>query len=85
MDDWSAPFRDDRRTGNDVLVPRDDRTLVSERADGTFVGISADPAIWFARACEVAGRGLSEEEWRAVFGDRAYDPACVAGSLAARP
>jgi DNA-binding SARP family transcriptional activator len=80
MDDWSASFRDWKRTGNEVLVPRDDRTLVSELPDGSFAGISADPAIWLARACEVAGRGLSEEEWEAVFADRPYDPACEAGS-----
>ena len=83
LDDWSASFRDWKRTGNEVLVPRDDRTLVSDRPDGTFVGISADPAIWLDRACEVAGRGLSEEEWGTVFADRPYDPACVAGSFAA--
>ena len=58
---------------------------MSDRPDGTYVGISADPAIWLARACEVAGRALSEEEWGAVFANRPYDPACVPGSLAARP
>jgi WD40 repeat protein len=85
MDDWSASFRDWERTGNEAQVPRDDRTLVSDLPDGSFAGISADPAIWLARACEVAGRGLSEEEWRAVFADRPYDPACVSGSFAGRP
>jgi WD40 repeat protein len=85
LGDWSASFRDWRRTGNEVLVPRDDRTLVSERADGTFVGISADPAIWLNRACQVAGRALTEEEWGAVFADRPYDPACAAGAVASSP
>ncbi len=83
LDDWSASFRDWKRTGNEVLITRDDRTLVSDLPDGTFVGISADPAIWLDRACDVAGRGLSEQEWDAVFEGRPYDPACASGSFSA--
>lgn len=82
LDDWTASFRDWKRHGNQSLVPRDDRTLVYERPDGSFVGISADPAIWLDRACLVAGRGFSEQEWQALFADRSYDPACVNGSSA---
>ena len=67
------------------MVPRDDRTLVSERADGTLLGIAADPQIWLERACAIAGRTLDEEEWRSVFRDRPYDPACQPGSFAASP
>lgn len=82
LDDWTASFREWKRQGNEHLTPRDDRTLVYERPDGTFVGISADPDIWLNRACAVAGRGLSKREWEAVFGSRPYDPACRSGSLA---
>ena len=83
LDDWTISFRDWMRKGNDTLIPRDDRTLVYERPNGTLVGVSADPAIWVDRACAVAGRTLSEREWRTVFGDRPYDPACEPGSFAA--
>jgi len=76
LGDWTASFRDWLRRGNEEQMPRDDRTLVFDRPDGTFVGISADPDIWLDRACAVPGRGLSEQEWQAVFGDRPYDPAC---------
>ena len=76
LDDWTASFRDWIREGSEDLMPRDDRTLVFERPDGSFVGISADPAIWLDRACAVAGRGLSEQEWRGLFNDRPYNPAC---------
>ncbi len=51
--------------------------------DGTSVGIAADPDIWLERACSVAGRGLTEEEWRTLFEDRPYDPVCQTGSFAA--
>ena len=61
----------------------DDRTLVYDLPDGSFVGISADPAIWVDRACAIAGRGLTEQEWAGVFEGRAYDPACASGSFAA--
>ena len=76
LGDWTASFRDWLRRGNEEQMPRDERTLVFDRPDGSFVGISADPDIWLDRACAVAGRGLTEQEWQTVFGDRPYDPAC---------
>jgi WD40 repeat protein len=83
LDDWTASFRDWKRSGSQVLMPRDDRTLVFDRPDGSVVAISADPDIWLDRACAVAGRGLSEEQWQTVFAGRPYDPACETGSFAA--
>ncbi len=42
-----------------------------------FIGIPLDPDEWFRRACAIAGRSLTEAEWREfVPGDRPYDPAC---------
>ena len=84
LDDWTSSFRDWKREGNEQLIPRDERTLVFDRPDGTLVGISADPDIWLERACVVAGRGLTAQEWPAVFGDRPYDPACE-NELSAEP
>lgn len=82
MGDWSEPFREWMRIRDDAQALRDDRTLVFDRPDGSYVGISADPAVWLERACAVAGRGLSEPEWSAVFDGRPYDPACATGSSA---
>ncbi|MEU1973531.1 BTAD domain-containing putative transcriptional regulator [Microbacterium sp. NPDC019599] len=79
LDDWSASFRDWQREGDAVQVPRDERTLVSVLPDGEFSGISADPEIWLERACDIAGRDLTQEEWATVFEDRPYDPACTEG------
>ena len=83
LGDWTASFRDSRREGGESIMPRDDRTLVYDRPDGSFVGISADPDIWLERACAVAGRGLSQQDWRTVFGDRPTTLPARAGSFAA--
>lgn len=83
LGDWSTSFRESMRQGEEQLMPRDDRTLVYDLPDGSFVGVSADPDIWLDRACAIAGRGLSELEWQTVFEGRPYDPACVTGSFAA--
>jgi DNA-binding SARP family transcriptional activator len=84
LGDWTVSFRDWRREGRPDLISRDERTLVFERPDGTLVGIAADPAIWLDRACAIAGRALDEEEWRAVFDARPYDPSCEKSSVVAR-
>jgi hypothetical protein len=36
-----------------------------------------DPAVWLDTACRVAGRSLTEDEWREVLPDRPYAPACT--------
>ena len=61
----------------------DERTLIFDLPDGSWISISADPEIWLDRACAVAGRGLSEEEWQDLFADRPYDPLCRPASSAA--
>jgi WD40 repeat protein len=37
-----------------------------------------DPTGWAARACEVAGRSLTPQEWRDLLPDRAYRATCPA-------
>ncbi|MEU1973532.1 BTAD domain-containing putative transcriptional regulator [Microbacterium sp. NPDC019599] len=77
LGDWTESFRDWLRPGGDPLQPRDDRTLFADLPDGSAIAISADPEIWLQRACVIAGRVTTEQEWQAVFGDRPYDPACT--------
>jgi WD40 repeat protein len=43
-----------------------------------------DPAAWRRRACAVAGRVLTRDEWRAVLPTRPYRPACPPASRPAR-
>ncbi|WP_175525233.1 BTAD domain-containing putative transcriptional regulator [Microbacterium sp. cf046] len=83
LEDWTISFRDWIREANEDRIPRDERTLVYEQHDGTMVGISADPNIWLDRACAVAGRALTEQEWSVVFESRPYDPACEEGAVTA--
>ncbi|WP_243076803.1 BTAD domain-containing putative transcriptional regulator [Microbacterium sp. SS28] len=85
LGDWSDSFRDSIRDMTDLtVVPKDERTLVYDLSDGRRIGVSADPAIWLERACAVAGRALSEEEWRGVLPGRSYDPACAPDGADAR-
>jgi hypothetical protein len=35
-----------------------------------------DPALWKQRACTVAGRTLTRDEWRELLPGRSYRPAC---------
>ena len=35
-----------------------------------------DPAAWLARACAVAGRTLSPDEFKAALPGRPYEPGC---------
>ncbi|MBA3429316.1 MAG: hypothetical protein H0U07_12205, partial [Actinobacteria bacterium] len=46
---------------------------------GAGVGLlwEVDPERWKARACAVAGRSLTREEWAEFLPDRAYEPACA--------
>ncbi|HKP05857.1 MAG TPA: hypothetical protein VJU58_01265, partial [Microbacterium sp.] len=83
LDGWADSFRDGVRDVSEMALPTDGRTLVYHFPDGRMKGISADPGIWFERACAIAGRGLSPKEWRDVFADRPYDPACATGSSSA--
>jgi hypothetical protein len=35
-----------------------------------------DPAAWAQRACDVAGRTLTQDEWNRFLPGLPYDPAC---------
>ncbi|WP_104163207.1 BTAD domain-containing putative transcriptional regulator [Cryobacterium sp. N22] len=77
LGDWSAGFRTDKfvvRGG--VGAESSERTLALERSDGSTQVIIADPAAWEQRACQVAGRVLTEQEWGELLGARPYAPAC---------
>ena len=38
--------------------------------------VVAEPAVWEDRACRIAGRVLTEQEWAELLGARPYAPAC---------
>ena len=44
--------------------------------DGTGLVWDVNPDHWKQRACAVAGRSLTREEWEELLPDRRYQPAC---------
>jgi hypothetical protein len=47
------------------------------QSDGSLVVWNGDATTWKQRACSVAGRTLTEEEWERFLPGRPYDPACA--------
>ena len=76
LGDWSARFRDDTFVRQSGIVEPDERTVTLERADGMTEAVIAEPAVWEDRACRIAGRVLTEQEWAELLGAQPYAPAC---------
>jgi WD40 repeat protein len=55
----------------------DGTTLFTPVVDGSVVQWDLRPASWVAAACRLAGRDLTEAEWRQHVGDRAYRRTCA--------
>jgi hypothetical protein len=52
------------------------RMLAIAFQDGRVLLWDLDPASWRARACAVAGRRLTEQEWEDFLPGRPYQPYC---------
>ena len=57
----------------------DGKRLLMTMSNGFGVVWDVDPESWARRACEVANRTLTEEEWEQFLPDRPYEPACATG------
>jgi WD40 repeat protein len=55
---------------------RDDSTIVFAGEGGRVADWHLDPKAWVTAACRLAGRGLTEEEWRTYLPDRPYQRVC---------
>ena len=64
--------------GTERMVPvlADDLSLTVFSATGTARRWPGSVREWADRACRLAGRSLSRDEWTVHLGDRPYDPAC---------
>jgi WD40 repeat protein len=51
-------------------------TLATAFQDGTVLLWDAEPRSWPGRACAVAGRDLTRQEWAEFLPDRPYQPPC---------
>lgn len=77
LGDWSASFRVHTYARLTAAVDElDERTVTLELSDRTTQVVIAEPAAWQERACVIAGRVLTEQEWGRLLGARPYDPAC---------
>lgn len=80
---WDVASR--RQVGRAFLAPERWSTLpfdpgggrlVALYDDGTAMVWDVDPDHWKQRACAVASRPLTREEWQALLPRRRYQPAC---------
>jgi WD40 repeat protein len=76
LGDWSARFRTETFTRESASLQLDERTVALEKRGGLTQAIVAEPAVWEERACRIAGRVLTEQEWTELFRARPYVPAC---------
>jgi WD40 repeat protein len=54
----------------------DGHTVSIATSNGQLFRWDTDPVAWTAHACQVAGRNLDTDEWRAAFGSEPYRKTC---------
>jgi WD40 repeat protein/DNA-binding SARP family transcriptional activator len=54
----------------------DGHTAIIGYGDGSVIAFETNAEAWMAHACDVAGRNLTNDEWRAAFGDDERHPTC---------
>ncbi|WP_345201118.1 BTAD domain-containing putative transcriptional regulator [Fodinibacter luteus] len=54
----------------------DNSALTLAGTEGSVLTWNLDPRSWVRTACQLAGRELTEEEWRSYLGERPYEPVC---------
>jgi WD40 repeat protein/tRNA A-37 threonylcarbamoyl transferase component Bud32 len=62
----------------DIDLSPDGRELLMTAADGRGALWDVDPESWAQRACRLANRTLTPDEWEEVLPGRPYEPACAA-------
>jgi WD40 repeat protein len=62
--------------GSMIDLSPDGRRLLETHANGKGAVWDVDPESWKRRACAVANRTLTSDEWEAFLPGRAYEPAC---------
>ena len=60
-----------------VDLSPDGRQLVATSTDGHAVVWDVDPGLWAQRACDLANRNLTPEEWATFLPGRPYEASCT--------
>jgi DNA-binding SARP family transcriptional activator/WD40 repeat protein len=60
----------------DAAFTKDNRQILFAGSDGSLLTWTIDPKSWLAKACQLAGRPLTEQEWRDYLPDRPFSPVC---------
>jgi WD40 repeat protein len=60
-----------------VDMSSDGRRLLMTHGDGRGAIWDIDPESWARRACTLANRTLTRDEWEAFLPGRSYEPACT--------
>ncbi|HJT37028.1 MAG TPA: hypothetical protein VJ818_01280, partial [Actinomycetota bacterium] len=71
-----APLQGPGNVHNSAVFSGDYRFVDVAYTDGTMLRWDIDPAAWRARACEVAGRNLTRDEWARFLPERPYGTVC---------
>jgi len=72
-------FPDPRSRDNNLAAAftPDGRRLFVVSDSGEAWVWNVDPASWASRACQIAGRSLTQAEWQVNLPDRPYNPTCA--------
>ena len=74
--EYGAPLPGHEGTENQAAFSPDGRHVVAVDADGTAIDWDIRPSSWERRACSVAGRTLTKDEWAQYLPGRSSHPAC---------
>ena len=69
-------YREEPNVWAAVEFQPDGHTLLVAGRDGAVHTVDTRLESWIDRACDVAGRNLTEDEWAEAIGDRAYHETC---------
>jgi WD40 repeat protein len=64
------------RSIGSIEIRPDGKSLISASTDGSLIIWDLDPMSWIQKACQIAGRNFTQEEWAQYFPDEKYRTTC---------